>query len=48
MMRNSKSFKVGRFYISVGFSFTRFAIGFNLALYGLDLDFGFVWVGFEW
>ena len=48
MTRGSKSFKVGRFYISIGFSFTRFAIGFNLALYGLDLDFGFVWVGFEW
>lgn len=48
MMRGSKSFKVGRLYISVGVSFTRFAIGFNVASYGFDLDLGFAWIGVEW
>ena len=48
MMRGSGSFKVGRFYINVGYSFTRFGVGFNLTRYGLDLDLGFIWVGLEW
>ena len=42
-----KEISVGKFWISFGYSFKRFGIGFNIDKYHMDIDLVFFWVGIE-
>jgi len=39
--------KIGKSWLYFGFSFKRFALGFEIDKYHADLDLFFVWVGVE-
>jgi hypothetical protein len=43
-----KEFNLGGKWISCGYSFKRFGIGFNIDKYHMDIDLVFFWVGIEW
>jgi hypothetical protein len=42
-----KEFNLGGKWISCGYSFKRFGIGFNIDKYHMDIDLVFFWVGIE-
>jgi|APGre2960657373_1045057.scaffolds.fasta_scaffold26847_3 hypothetical protein len=43
-----KEVKVSKLYLSFGFSFKRFAIGFSIDKYHMELDLMFIWVAIEY
>jgi hypothetical protein len=43
-----KEFSIGTKWISFGYSFKRFGIGFTIDKYHMDIDLVFFWVGIEW
>ena len=43
----TKEIKVGASWLYFGFSFARFAIGFEVDKHHVDLDLCFIWVGVE-
>lgn len=42
-----KEVKVGKLWLNFGFSYRRFALGFCIDKYHIELDLFFVWVGVE-
>jgi hypothetical protein len=43
-----KEISIGTKWISFGYSFKRFGIGFNIDKYHMDIDLVFFWFGVEW
>jgi len=43
----SKEIKIGKMWISVGYSFRRLALGFAVDRYHADIDLIFFWVSWE-
>lgn len=43
-----KELKVRTTYIHYGYSFSRFALGFSIDKWHMDIDLFFFWVGVEW
>ncbi len=39
--------KVGKIYIGVGYSFSRFFLGFSISKNHFDLELAFFWIGVE-
>jgi len=39
--------KIGKVYLSIGFSFHRFALGFTFSKKFIDIDLAFFWIGVE-
>jgi hypothetical protein len=46
-LRGSTYRKIGKVYLSIGFSFTRFALGISLHRNFIDLELGVIWIGVE-
>lgn len=46
-VRMIKEIKLGNRWISFGYSFRRFAVGFTIDRYHMDIDLVFFWVGIE-
>ncbi len=42
-----KEFKVGKKWVSIGATYRRFAIGFAVSPWSIDIDLGFFWLGVE-
>jgi hypothetical protein len=43
----NKEFKVGKKWVSIGASKRRFAIGFAISPWSIDIDFLWFWIGVE-
>lgn len=43
-----KEVKISKLYLSFGFSFKRFAIGFSIDKYHMELDLIFIWFSIEY
>jgi len=43
-----KELSVGTTWIHYGYSFKRFALGFSIDKWHMDIDLVFFWIGVEW
>jgi hypothetical protein len=43
----NKEFRVANRYVSVGWSWRGFGLGFRISKWSFDLDLGFLWIGIE-
>lgn len=43
----NKEFRVFDKWVSIGYSFKGFGLGFRISKWSFDMDLGFLWIGIE-